>query len=122
MWERAAPEERRRLVAPLIERVYLDIDSRRIGAITPTPEFKALIDHALEPTADPEVALIPPESAEDVSSWRSWRWRSGDITADDGVDLNLDANADPVNSWRWWRRGRIELPVQRASVTDLLRV
>ncbi len=122
LWERAAPEERRRLVAPLIERVYLDIDSRRIGAITPTPEFKALIDHALEPTADPEVALIPPESAEDVSSWRSWRWRSGDITADDGVDLNLDENADLVNSWRWWRRGRIELPVQRASVTDLLRV
>ena len=77
LWERAASEERRRLVAPLIERVYLDIDSRRIGAITPSPEFKALIDHALEPTTEPEVVLVPPESAEDLSSWRSWRWRLG---------------------------------------------
>ena len=122
LWDRAAPEERRRLVAPLIERVYLDIDSKRIGAITPTPEFKALIDHALEPTADPEVVLIPPESAEEVSSWRSWSLRSDDITSADGVDPNLSVNADQVNSWRWWRRGRVELPVQRASVTDLLRV
>ena len=44
------------------------------------------------------------------------------VQSRDGVDLNLDENADLVNSWRWWRRGRIELPVQRASVTDLLRV
>ena len=112
LWDRAAPEERRRLVAPLIERVYLDIDSKRIGAITPTPEFKALIDHALEPTADPEVVLVPPESAEEVNSWRSWSLRSDDITGAEGVDPNLNGNADQVNSWRWWRRGRIELPVQ----------
>ena len=109
LWDRAAPEERRRLVAPLIERVYLDIDSKRIGAITPTPEFKTLIDHALEPTADPEVVLIPPESAEEVSSWRSWSLRSDDITSDEGVDPNLSGNADQVNSWRWWRRGRPHL-------------
>jgi hypothetical protein len=47
---------RTRLINPLIERVYLDIDSKRIGAIKPTPEFKVLIDHAREPTSNPDGA------------------------------------------------------------------
>ena len=42
---------------------------RRVrGPITPTPEFKALIDYALEPETEPEVVLIPPKSAEDLSA------------------------------------------------------
>jgi len=89
LWERANSEERRRLVAPLIERVYLDIESKRIGAVTPTPEFRVLIEHALDITDDPKVILVPPEMAEDL------------------------------NSWRWWRRGRIELPVQSTPDTNV---
>ena len=107
LWERAAPEERRRLIDPLIERVYLDIDSKRIGAVTPTPEFKALIDHALEPAPDPEVALIPPQSTDRLVTGQA--------------NPGSQGTADQVNSWRWWRRGRIELPVQRTSGKNLLR-
>jgi site-specific DNA recombinase len=91
LWEQAEMDERRRLIDPLIERVYLDIDSKRIGAIKPTPEFRILIDHALDPPDNPDVFLIPP------------------------------GNADGTNIWRWWRRGRIELPVQNTAHTDLLR-
>src|SRR5690606_29837369 len=73
LWERADTEERRRLVSPLVERVYLDIESKRIAALKPTPEFRLLIEHALEITDDPRVVLVPPEMAEDLTKWRWWR-------------------------------------------------
>jgi len=42
LWERADTKERRRLVSPLVERLYLDIESKRIAALKPTPEFRLL--------------------------------------------------------------------------------
>ena len=48
LWERAEHAERRRLLRPLIERAYLDIDSGLIGGITPTPGFGLLLEHALK--------------------------------------------------------------------------
>ena len=73
LWERADTEERRRLVSPLVERVYLDIESKRIAALKPTPEFRLLIEHALDIADDPKVLLVPPEMAEDLTNWRWWR-------------------------------------------------
>ena len=58
LWERADHAERRRLLRPLIERVYLDIDSGLIGGITPTPGFRVLIEHALERAESSRVVIV----------------------------------------------------------------
>ena len=44
LWEAAEPDERRRLVAPLIERVYVDLDSSLVGAFTPSLALRSLLD------------------------------------------------------------------------------
>ena len=58
LWERADHAERRRLLRPLIERAYLDIDSGLIGGITPTPGFRVLIEHALERAESSRVVIV----------------------------------------------------------------
>jgi hypothetical protein len=91
LWEDATLEERRRLLRPLVERVYVDITTKRVGAIVPAPGFRLLLENAAKKAsrfASP--LLIPWEEAE-----------------------RLDV-------WTWWRRGRIELPVQKKNVLSLL--
>ena len=43
-WKEAAPEERRKLISPLIERVYVDMETGRIGAIVPEAGFRRLLE------------------------------------------------------------------------------
>ena len=43
VWDRATADDRRRLLAPLLAAVYIDIDARQVGGITPTPGFDALL-------------------------------------------------------------------------------
>ena len=86
LWDAATLEERQRLIAPLIDRVYVDIDLRCIAAIDPTPAFRSLLEGAVQTIAQPTFVLI--EATKDVD-WAQW--------------------------WTWWRRGRVELPVQRRA-------
>ncbi len=77
-WSEATQEERSRLVDPLIERVYIDIETRRIGAITPASGFRSLLEGALDRPDWSACVLLPAEAA-NQPEW-----------------------------WTWWRRGRIE--------------
>ena len=61
LWERATVEERRGLVRPLIERVYVDLDTRLIGALVASEGFEALIQGALVEAQETAVRLIPNE-------------------------------------------------------------
>jgi hypothetical protein len=70
LWREATNEERRRLIAPLIERVYVDMAVRRIAAITPTPEFRWLLEGALE---ERQAASPNGGSPQDWSWWRRGR-------------------------------------------------
>ena len=88
-WKRADTSERRRLIAPLVERVYVDIEAKQLAGLRPTLEFRVLMEHALEISPNPKVILVPP------------------------------GTADEVSIWRWWRRGRIELPVQSTADTNV---
>ncbi len=83
LWTEATPQERRQLLNPLIERVYVDMGSKLIGAITPVPAFRTVLDSAMERTQDSSALLF---SAQDT---------------------------DLGEVWSWWRRGRVELPVQK---------
>ena len=89
LWKEATAEERRRLLSPLIERVYVDMELKLVGAITPSPAFRALLQCAVQKSGS-NVVLV---SKDDMES---------------------------LGVWSWWRRGRIELPVQKKYVRDLL--
>ena len=82
LWAEATPAERRTLIEPLIERAYIDLQEKMIGAITPVPAFATLLEHAIEQSCRSSVVLIGPDELE------------------------------RQQCWSWWRRGRIELPVQ----------
>ena len=90
LWTEAAPDERRRLIAPLIERVYVGIDTRRVGAITPSPTFRALLERGVERATSADCVVLTPAEAQ-----------------------------DPDRNWcGWWRRGSLKLPVQRIVWVD----
>jgi len=90
LWDEATAEEQRRLVSPLVERVYIDIETRRVGAITPAPAFRSLLQGALEQSGRSACVLLPAEVA------------------------------NQPELWTWWRRGRIELPVQKKAALNIL--
>ena len=83
LWNEATPEERRRLIKPLIERVYVDIEIRLVGAITPVPAFHKLLGKATVKTESSALTLLSVDEAE------------------------------RLNVWSWWRRGRVELPPEQ---------
>ncbi|MEX1022411.1 MAG: recombinase family protein [Dehalococcoidia bacterium] len=68
MWERARPDERRTLLDPLIERLYVDIDSGLLGALTPTPAFRDLLDHAMQRTEASRAVLLTSEELRQIMS------------------------------------------------------
>ena len=57
LWEEAEPDERRRLVAPLIERVYVDLGSERVGGFSPSPAFRSLVEAAVRRSDSKAVIL-----------------------------------------------------------------
>ena len=79
LWKEATPEERRKLLSPLIERVYVDMESSGIGAIVPAAGFRRLLEGAVGRAKTPATFLLS------------------------------DDEAEKLNVWSWWRRGRIEL-------------
>jgi DNA-binding transcriptional regulator YiaG len=87
LWEQATPEEKRKLLSPLIERVYVDMDYSRIGAIVPVPAFRRLLKGAMT-RAESSAALL--------------------LSEDDAERLEV---------WSWWRRGRVRLqPTTRQAL------
>ena len=64
MWREALPEERRRLVAPLIDRVYLDLKTKKIAGIKPKPGFGEILAHATTDTGNPTALLLSPDKTQ----------------------------------------------------------
>lgn len=85
LWREATPEERRKLISPLIERVYVDMETRRIGAITPVPAFRTLLEEATIRTNHSDVILLSLGDVERLDVW-SW-WRRGRVHLHDPVKL-----------------------------------
>ena len=83
LWEEADLSERRQLINPLIERVYVDMESKLVGAITPVPAFRTVLDAAIQRVEGSRALLL------------------------------MEEELDQTKVWSWWRRGRVELPVQK---------
>ena len=72
LWADASPEERSRLLAPLVERVYVDVESKTVCAITPADGFGALLSAALRESRQPAV-LLPADTFDCREVWTWWR-------------------------------------------------
>ncbi len=59
LWSEATLEEKRRLVNTLIEMVYVDIKTKQVAALKPTPVFGALLGKAIKMTSDKPIFLTP---------------------------------------------------------------
>jgi len=79
LWSEATLDERRKLIGPLIQRVYVDLEHKQIAAIVPEPPFLALLAHAIQKAPETPVLLVP------MAEW----------------------NHEQI--WSWWRRGRVDL-------------
>ncbi len=73
IWREATSEERRRLVAPLVERFYIDLEAKRIEALTPSPAFRWLLQGALKRSPRANVLLVSPEELARGKVWTWWR-------------------------------------------------
>jgi hypothetical protein len=79
LWKEATPEERRQMISPLLERVYVDLELSVIGAIVPAPAFRRLLEGAMVKAKSPAALLLSEDEIE------------------------------RMKVWSWWRRGRVEL-------------
>src|SRR5688572_18869909 len=61
LWKEATPEEKRRLLAPLVERVYVDMELKLVGAIVPSQAFRVLLSCAVEKSRAGLVLISPDE-------------------------------------------------------------
>ena len=66
LWQEALPEERRRLLAPLIDRVYLDLKTKRVAGIKPKPGFEELLGNAVYRTNESTCALLNRDEVESL--------------------------------------------------------
>ena len=61
LWAEATADEQRRLVAPIVERVFVDVETKRISGLVPMPGFRTLLGAGMQKTADAAAVLLPPE-------------------------------------------------------------
>lgn len=59
LWSEATPEERRQLISPLVDNVYVDLQKKRIAALTPAPALQALLRVGFGTETNAAVALVP---------------------------------------------------------------
>jgi site-specific DNA recombinase len=79
LWNEATAEERRMLVKSLVELVYVDIQTKRVTAVKPTPAFRALFGVGIEVGSDAPIDLQAPE------------WKIKDIVGDGGGGGGLNS-------------------------------
>jgi len=63
LWSEATPEERTKLISPLIEMVHVDIEAKRITAFKPAPAFRALFNAGITIAPNAPIQLIPAADA-----------------------------------------------------------
>jgi site-specific DNA recombinase len=72
LWKEATGEERRRLLSPLIERVYVNMELKLVGAIVPTPAFRALLQCAVRKSRS-DLVVVSQDELERLGVWSWWR-------------------------------------------------
>ncbi len=61
LWSEATTDERRKLLGTLVEKVYIDMKTKKVTAIRPTPAFRALFGVGINTTPEAPIGLLPLE-------------------------------------------------------------
>ena len=77
LWEEAAEDERRKVISPIVERVCVDMESRRIGAIAPVAGFCGLLASAMVTAESSAGMLLSGDNAGGLKAWSWWRQARG---------------------------------------------
>ena len=104
LWEKATMDERRALLFTMLDAVYVDArEKERVVAIKPKAAFRSLFEIATMEEGAGVVLVSGIQSDHDEACCPV------EMT---GPSDNLSEG--PGAPCLWWRRGRVELPVQRA--------
>ena len=68
LWREALLEERRKLVVPLVDRVYLDLKTKKIAGIKPKPGFEELLGNAVYRSNQSNCALLSRDEVESLTN------------------------------------------------------
>ncbi len=117
LWREATPEERRKLISPLVERVYVDIECSRIGAIVPVTEFRRLIEGAMTKIQSPAAILLSEDEAERLEVWSWWRRGRVDLSLKHGLAVLVAVSCTGIGTQA--RRKIMENKTPGAKVTAL---
>ena len=60
MWAEATADERGRLLAPIVEHVLVDVESKRLSSLVPMSGFRTLLDIGIQKTADCSAVILAP--------------------------------------------------------------
>ena len=91
LWDGANEEEKRKLLLTMLDAVYVDSrEEKAIVAIKPKPPFRPIFEIATTKKDSNVILIKEPPSQSEALSCS------------------------------WWRRGRVELPVQKKSVQNVL--
>ena len=99
LWREATPEERRKLISPLIERVYVDMDCSMIGAIVPASAFRRLLEGAMARAESPAATLLSEDESERLKVW-SW-WRRGRVELHREHGNSVLVASRPSSTWTY---------------------
>ena len=69
----ATPEKGRELISPLVARVYLDMETSRLGAIVPVAIIRRLLEGAMVWAESPAAMLLSEDDADWQNVWSWWR-------------------------------------------------
>ena len=95
LWEEASLSERRQLLIAMLQAVYVDtVEEKSIVAIRPKPAFRPPFEIATTREGSGVILINEPPQAQNQS--------------------------EAAGLCFWWRRGRVELPVQKAPWLDVL--
>ena len=104
LWEEANLSERRRILMTMLEAVDVDtVEAKSIVAIVPKPAFRPIF----------EIALTRPESGVMLITEK-------ELEACPKEEPPAEIGSEAATLCSWWRRGRVELPVQKAPRLDVL--
>ncbi len=67
LWNEATTDERRQLISTLVEMVYVDLKTKHVAGLRPTPAFRALFGAGIDASPDAPVKLVPQcEATKDI--------------------------------------------------------
>ena len=92
LWAEATPEEQNRLLAPLVDAAWIDICTRRIAGLSPTPAFTQIVESATQNAGSARCMVLTKARAQELIA----EARAGDDVLVQLVETPRNRTSGPV--------------------------